>query len=167
MFSFHWSCFTLSKFEQGLNIFCHIFRLALWSIVSDHVTISINEELTKVPWDVTTIKIWVLSQIFEDRISFVTVNLNLFHYWPSSIVLILELFDLWRGARLLITKLITRIGNDLKSFIFELIIKLLQAFVVLISESSVWCHVNHNYCWFILTKVSHLADIDIIYCLAR
>mgnify|MGYP001430925031 CR=1 FL=1 len=67
--------------------------------------------------------------------------------------------DVLGTTRLLPTKLIAWICDDLHSLLIVLLSQLNKALIVLIGQASLGGHIGHEYNLLALTKISHLIDL--------
>jgi hypothetical protein len=64
------------------------------------------------------------SQIFEDWIGAIAIDVNFLHHWEVDIVLLLEIFDFLASSLLLVEELIAWICNDFKTLTFVVSVKI-------------------------------------------
>ena len=95
-------------------------------VVLDTTLLLVNKELSEVPWDdLRASSLWIVklrfaSQVVKHGVSIRTIHLNFFVDWEGTSVLLAdERVDLLSSSGFLSSKLVARIGKDLKSAVLQ------------------------------------------------
>lgn len=134
---------TWSHGEEGINVWGHRLWWSLWTIVGDNIPILVDEELAKVPWNISATKIRLFSEILVCSVSIISIYIGFLHNSEFDVIFLLEINDLLSCSRFLISKLIAWICNNFESFTFVLLVKFNKLLVVRIGKSSLRSNI-HN-----------------------
>lgn len=151
--------------EEFLDLWHDRVRLIVWHIVLDNLALSVHEELSKVPRDVSAIKRAVLPHVLVSWMAVWTIDFNLLEKRENDVELLNELLDFSRRLRLLLTELIARNSINFQAFILVIVINCFQLLVVALSQSSVGCHIDEENGLLALSMFSNGAQavsIDVV-----
>ena len=116
-----------------------------------YLAISVNDELSKVPWNLTCSLVlfivqWTVSaQILIEWMSVFAIHVDLGEELEFRIECFSgELFDFSFCSRFLAIKLVAREAKDLETLSAELLVKLHCFGVVLLCQSSVSCNIHDH-----------------------
>ena len=151
------SYFWLSHSQHFLNLWLERKRVISWSVVVDDFSLLVDKEFCEVPWDFTGLLLLSIvertihTQKLVNRVCISTVHINLWKHWEFYVIsLFCPVFDFSICPRFLALELITRESKDLKTLFAELLMELYHFFVVLCSQTSLCCNVDHHYAFFTL-----------------
>lgn len=133
MFSLDQFVNFIVSLDHFLDISLDLINRCLRWIVCDNISLGIDKELCKVPWNIGDVGI--LFQELVNIRSSSPIDISLCHHWEVDIIFLLELDDIVSRTRLLPSELVAGESNDLY-IIGQFFFHLNQAFVVRVSESS-------------------------------
>ena len=149
--------------ECGSDISLYQHHLSLWLVHSNNISVSIDEKLLKVPFELASYaKTRIHLKILEDGVCIRSVDLALAHDGELSRVSIAdELGNVGVALRLFGSELVAREANDLEALISELTVRLDQLFVVPVGIASCAGNVYYEDGLFALDYFSHCCCLAI------
>lgn len=134
--------------EKGLNIFHHCLGFDSWVVVSNDLSILVNQELSKVPWDFldfllgSVVEFTVHSEELENVMRVGAIDLDFLEDGPLTAVEVAnELLDFLVSTRLLVHELVAGEGQDLKTLVPILLVQSHKLSIVLVCQSSLRGHI--------------------------
>lgn len=147
---------VLKCLENFRDVLDNVFRLGGRCIPLYWLSILVNQELGEVPLDgikTQSTSLFTL-QIFVEWMGIVSIDFDFSKDIPFNIILLQEFFYVNRTSRFLIVELIAGKSQDFQSLILELIVQLIQLFVICLGQSTVGCDI-HNEQWVSPVQLHH------------
>ena len=106
----------LRSFEQLIDVWFNSVWVELVLIILNNLAIFIKQEFREIPFDVSSLQRWVVSQVLVACESLITVNVTFLKYREQNIVFGYKLKDFIWWTRLLLSELVAWERQNLKAF---------------------------------------------------
>ena len=129
------------------------------------MAVAVDEELCKIPGDVSAGEGAVFSHVFIDWVAVVTIDVALLEQWEIHVVLLYEFADFIATFWLLSSKLVAWESIYLQSLLIIVVIDLFQLLVVALGQSSERCDIHKENGLFtvcMLSNCTHTVAIKVI-----
>ena len=139
--------FLFADTKKLLDSLCNRIKLSVGKVIINHLTVDVNEEFSKVPWDLTNfigfgiVEAGVASNKAEYVMGIVTIDINFVEKRVASSIWLSECLDPCIIIGLLVSELVAWECNNLKAFVTVLVVDLSHPSIVTVSKSSKACYV--------------------------
>jgi hypothetical protein len=129
--------------QISFNFISEVIWGNLWRIIFHNISVSIDQELSEVPWNFSSLLLllvpeWrVSSEIFVNWVAVLSITFNLAHHLELDLKLGPDgLLDISIALSLLALELVARETHNVEPLFVVLVVELLELSVVLVGESA-------------------------------